>query len=129
MASAPLLDRSGADATAMAYGAAAPRAPAASARGAGGDGAVPVEAAAMLREKGERAVECLRYYYGCFPLTAASRERAQKLLGALQRIEADLNAFQAAFPRDQPAISQAVLRRVQPLLGLLGEAFSKSDGK
>ena len=47
----------------------------------------------MLRDKGDRCVECLRYYYGCYPLTASSRDRALKLIATLRNLQADLHSL------------------------------------
>ena len=41
----------------------------------------------MLRDKADRCVECLRYYYGCYPLTASSRDRALKLIATLRNLQ------------------------------------------
>jgi hypothetical protein len=84
----------------------------------------------MLREKGERTVECLRYFYACWPLTAASRERAAKLITTLRSIQADLGQVQETTRQaasQDPALAEAVIRKVQPLLGLLAAAFSRYD--
>ena len=131
---APLRATDSGVAVAVARGAAAPMAAsavAARAAAARADAAVPAAVASLLQQKSARAVECLRYFYGCFatvPIQAAMRERAQKLRAALREIEADINSIMASFPRDgaQAAVSQSVLRRVNPLLALLHAAFRKA---
>ena len=87
----------------------------------------------MLRDKGDRCVECLRYYYGCYPLTASSRDRALKLIATLRNLQADLHSLRddmrkaASEGAEGSKLAEAVMRKVQPLLGLLAAAFSKYE--
>ena len=57
-------------------------------------------------------------------------ERARKLRDALGDVQKEIDAFKAEFPShsaEQAAISQSVLRRVNPLLALLSAAFVKTE--
>ena len=115
----------------------------------GGAGAAAAAAAAAalqgrflseLTEQHERVIECLRFYYTCFPLShRASRERAAKLhatltqlIDELTRTKTSLRNAAAAQPaageaeveaaRRRSRISAAALQRVNPLLDMLAAA-------
>jgi hypothetical protein len=115
--------------------------------GAGAAGAAAAAAAALqgrflseLTEQHERVIECLRFYYTCFPLShRASRERAAKLhatltqlIDELTRTKTSLRNAAAAQPaageaeveaaRRRSRISAAALQRVNPLLDMLAAA-------
>jgi len=93
-----------------------------------------------LTEQHERVIECLRFYYTCFPLShRASRERAAKLhatltqlIDELTRTKTSLRNAAAAQPaageaeveaaRRRSRISAAALQRVNPLLDMLAAA-------
>ena len=73
--------------------------------------------------------EILRHFYACVgpPLTAAARPRLAKLQAAALQLHGELGELKARLPRGQAdgGFSEAVLRRVSPMLYLLQIALDK----
>ncbi|KAL1528559.1 hypothetical protein AB1Y20_009902 [Prymnesium parvum] len=81
-----------------------------------------------LREKLERAVELLRFFYGCFPLTQPGAvEKASRISLAIGSLQAEIGLVKQALPKDNPAISLPVLARLDPLAMLLTCALARYD--
>ena len=82
----------------------------------------------MLVERQERAVECLRYFYGCFPLNQpGARERAQRLHVSIAEQRAELHRIKQALPRDQPQMANLALQRLNPLVDMLSAAVARAE--
>ena len=111
--------------------------------GAGGGAGAPAlqgRFLSELTEQHERVIECLRFYYTCFPLShRASRERAAKLHATLTQLIDELTRTKtslwnaAAAPpaageaeveaaKRRARISAAALQRLNPLLDMLAAA-------
>ena len=75
----------------------------------------------------ERAVECLKYFHGCFPLTqhGGTRERAARLHTALCDQRDDLLRVKATLPKDQPQMAALALQRINALLEMLHAALNR----
>ena len=97
-------------------------------RGGGGvGGKLPRQMVDQIQERQERAIECLRYFYGCFPLSANTRERAARLHAALVELRDSLQQMKNNLPRDQPAPTTAALQRISPVINLCGAAIYKYE--
>jgi len=89
---------------------------------------LPKTMANDLTARQERALECLRYFYGCFPLSQpGARERATRLHLALEEQRNDLARVKASLPRDQPEMSSLAMERLNPLLDMIGAAAHRFD--
>ena len=76
-----------------------------------------------LRAKRDRVIECLRYFYDCFPLTKrGARERSERLHTTLVAQLEDLKTVQRSLPKDEPEMSVLVMRLVSPLIEMLSAA-------
>ena len=84
---------------------------------------LPAMIEADLQEKQERAIECLRYFHGCYPLAkTGARERASRLHAVLLEHEADLGRIKQSLPKDKPKIAMVAIARINALLGMVHAA-------
>ena len=83
----------------------------------------------MRAPEQERTIECLKYFYGCFPLGPAGqpRERATRLIRALTDQQQQLRQLKERLPKDQPDINLKMLERINPLLDMIGAAMHQWD--
>ena len=89
---------------------------------------LPPQMAAEVSERRDRVVECLRFFYSCFPPTQrGAKERVARLAMALGQQRDELLRLKKALPRDQPEITHAVERRLNTLLEMLNAALDRFD--
>ena len=126
LVSRPLQPPPAAAAVAVACGAAAPEVEDVSPQSEGGR--IPKEMADELREKQERAFECLRFFYSCFPLVQrAAKEKAARLHAALTTQRDDLEHMKRGLPKDGSEFARAVMRRINALVDMIGVAIHRYD--
>ena len=130
----PLPVPDAADVLAVCTGAAAPMKPPAGSASAGasaGAGAaqfLPPKIEALLTEKQERAMECLRYFHACYPLTqVGAKDRAGRLHTALRAQRDELMRFKASLPPEQPQMRTTAERRINSLLDMVFAAVHRYE--
>ena len=71
---------------------------------------IPDKMKSELDELEERAFECLRYFYSCFPLSKrGTQERAGRLHEALSSLQRDCETKKEHLPRDNPECVHSTL--------------------
>ena len=83
-----------------------------------------------IKERQERTIELLRFFYSCFPLQPATAPRAANVREAISKfLTKDMYTMRDALPRDNPSVSIPVLAKIRPLILLLEHGLRRYDAE